>query len=107
MILQFDLAQLQTLEQVDRFVQGRQQDREQGAQPRKLPRRAVEVFGDRRFERLARLSNGHLYNLRKRQLYRQRRVSYRKTRPRKVAIGERRRPRPEGRPGFVRVDTIH
>ena len=25
----------------------------------------------------------------------------------KVAIGERRRPRPEGRPGYLRVDTVH
>ena len=28
-------------------------------------RREFEVFGQRRFERLARLSNGHLYNLRR------------------------------------------
>jgi hypothetical protein len=24
-----------------------------------------------------------------------------------VAIGERRRPQPEGRPGYLRVDTVH
>lgn len=30
-----------------------------------------------------------------------------KTRPVKVHIGERRKPRPEGRPGFLRVDSVH
>jgi transposase InsO family protein len=30
-----------------------------------------------------------------------------KTRPVKVNIGERRKPRPEGRPGFLRVDSVH
>ena len=29
------------------------------------------------------------------------------TRPAQVAIGERRRPQPFGRPGWVRVDTVH
>ena len=32
---------------------------------RAVMRREFEVFGDARFERLSRLSNGHLYNLRK------------------------------------------
>ena len=35
-----------------------------GADTRKVLRRQWEVFGDARSERLARLSNGHLYNLR-------------------------------------------
>ena len=32
---------------------------------------------------------------------------YQKTRPTQVAIGERRRPDPQGRPGYLRVDTVH
>jgi hypothetical protein len=32
---------------------------------------------------------------------------YQPTRPVPVAIGERRAPRPEGRPGYLRVDTVH
>ncbi|MBZ5727997.1 MAG: hypothetical protein LAP87_23770 [Acidobacteriia bacterium] len=34
-------------------------------------------------------------------------MRYQATRPTKVAIGERRRPEPEGRPGYLRVDTVH
>jgi hypothetical protein len=48
-----------------------------------------------------------LYRLRKSRAYRQRRVAYQPTRPTQVAIGERRKPDPQGRPGFIRVDTVH
>ena len=49
----------------------------------------------------------HLYNLRHQQRYRQRRLNYTKTRPTAVSLGERRRPDPQGQPGYVRVDTVH
>ena len=70
-------------------------------------RRAFEVFGDRRFERLAYLSSSHLYNLRRSKTYRTKRTVWRHTKPTATRIGVRQRPRPEGRPGFVRVDTVH
>jgi len=34
-------------------------------------------------------------------------VAYQPTRPTQVAIGERRRPDPQGKPGYLRVDTVH
>src|SRR5436190_15130391 len=45
--------------------------------------------------------------LRKSHAYRQRLRSYQPTRPTKVAIGERRQPKPNGQPGYLRVDTVH
>ena len=69
--------------------------------------RQYHVFGDERFERLAGISNGHIYNLRGRRAYRSARTTFRATRGAISSIGKRRRPRPEGRPGFVRVDTVH
>lgn len=78
-----------------------------GPATRKLCQRAFTVFGDRRFERLATLSNGHLYNLRHSTGYQRQRQHVVKTRPVQVPIGERRKPRPEGRPGFLRVDSVH
>jgi transposase InsO family protein len=59
----------------------------------------------REFERLARLSNGHLYNLRRNPGYRL--LHYEKTRPTVVQIGERKKPAPNGQPGFLRIDTVH
>ena len=70
-------------------------------------RRQFEVFGDARFERLSRLSPSHLYNLRRSKTYRARRTTLDHTRPTTVRIGERRRPDPRGKPGYVRVDTVH
>ena len=70
-------------------------------------RRALEVFGDRRFERLAYLSSAHLYNLRDSKTYRAKRTVWQHTKPTATRIGARQRPEPQGRPGFVRVDTVH
>ena len=78
-----------------------------GPATRKLCERALERFGDKRFERLARISVSHLYNLRQGKVYRRKRGKVEKTRPVRVNIGERRVPRPQGRPGYVRVDSVH
>jgi transposase InsO family protein len=78
-----------------------------GPATQKILQRAWHEFQDRRYERLWQLSVAQLYRLRKSRAYRQRRISYQPTRPTQVAIGERRKPDPQGRPGFLRVDTVH
>ena len=78
-----------------------------GPATQKVLQREWYEFGDASYQRLARISVAHLYRLRQSRAYRQKRVHYEKTRPVQVAIGERRRPDPQGRPGFVRVDTVH
>ncbi|MEE8433462.1 MAG: integrase [bacterium] len=78
-----------------------------GPATKKLCERAYERFGDQRFERLAGISVSHLYNLRRGKVYLRKRGKVEKTRPTRVKIGERRVPRPEGRAGFVRVDSVH
>ena len=78
-----------------------------GQATRAVMRREFEVFGDARFERLAGISTSHLYNLRKSRTYERQRVVRKPTKPTAAAIGERRKPRPEGRPGYVRVDSVH
>lgn len=78
-----------------------------GPATKKLCERAYERFGDGRFERLAGISVSHLYNLRRGKVYLRKRVKVTKTRPVQVKIGERRIPRPEGRAGFMRVDSVH
>ena len=78
-----------------------------GPATRKVLYREYFEFGDARYQRLASISVAHLYSLRKSRRYRDKRICYQKTRPVQVAIGERRRPDPQGRPGFLRVDTVH
>lgn len=72
-----------------------------------LLKRAWLVYGDARYERLAGLSVSHLYNLRKSAGYQAQRRHFTKTRPVCNPIGLRRAPRPNGRAGFVRIDTVH
>ena len=78
-----------------------------GPATQKILQRAYYDFQELRYERLARLSVAQLYRLRQSRTYRQRRVAYQPTRPTPVSIGERRRPEPNGRPGYLRVDTVH
>ena len=79
-----------------------------GPAARRLCLRARNLFDERRFERLADISNGHLYNLcRTTACQRRRGALPAQTRPAPAAVGERRRPRPFGQPGCVRVDTVH
>jgi len=72
-----------------------------------LLQRAYRTYGDLRYERLAHLSVSHLYNLRKTTGYQVQRKSFTSTRPVCNAIGVRKAPGPEGRAGFVRIDTVH
>ena len=69
--------------------------------------RMCHVHGDERFERLAGISNGHIYNLRKSRTYRTGRLTFRETRSTPASFGVRRKPQPHGQPGFLRVDTVH
>jgi hypothetical protein len=78
-----------------------------GPATQKILQRAYYDFQEAQFQRLARLSVAQLYRLRRSRMYRQRRMTYQATRATKVAIGERRRPEPGGRPGYLRVDTVH
>ncbi|MEK7730722.1 MAG: integrase [Planctomycetota bacterium] len=78
-----------------------------GLATKKLMERAYGVFGETRYERLATISVAHLYNLRKRSGYLRHRQVWTKTRPVTIAIGERRAPAPNNRPGYLRVDTVH
>ena len=70
--------------------------------------RMYRVFKENAFERLSQISVAHIYNLRHTPLYQRFTKKYEKTKPSVSRnIGERRKPAPEGRPGYLRVDTVH
>jgi transposase InsO family protein len=64
-------------------------------------------FGKTEFARLAEISVAHLYNLRRSAGYRKMAAQWEPTRPAAILIGERRKPDPQGRPGFLRIDSVH
>ena len=65
------------------------------------------LYGDNRFERLQHISVSHFYNLRRTNIFQSRMLNYQKTHPVKVNIGIRKKPSPFGKPGFLRVDSVH
>ena len=78
-----------------------------GPKVKKLCERACTLFGQTEYAALASISVSHLYNLRNSKPYHQLRRHFEKTRPQASKIGERRKPRPDGKPGYIRIDTVH
>ncbi len=78
-----------------------------GPATKKIMEREWKVYGHLEFEDISRISIAHLYNLRRSHLYRSITRRYARTKPAVVRIAERARPEPQGRPGYIRVDTVH
>ena len=78
-----------------------------GPATRRILQRAYEQFGEKQYERLAQISVAHLYNLRASARYRNQAAVFEPTQSSSAAIGQRRKPDPQGRPGYLRVDTVH
>ena len=78
-----------------------------GPATRHILEREHKEFGKQEYVRLAGISVSHLYNLRASLRYRNQAADFTVTRPSGITIGERRRPDPMGKPGHLRVDTVH
>lgn len=72
-----------------------------------LFRRAYDTFGDIRFQTLKNISVSYLYVIMNSTTFKRIAGDYEKTRPAVVNIGERRKPDPQGKSGFLRVDSVH
>ena len=95
-------ADIELLAYVDRMHGGLS-----GPATRRILEREYREYGQTVFQQLAGISVAQIYRFRKTAAYRKRNSSYQPTRPTPVSIGERRRPDPRGRPGYLRVDTVH
>ena len=82
-------------------------ERLSGPATKKILVREYEKFGKKKYEKLSRISVSHIYNLRSKRQYVSKSLTLNPTPTTKVNIGERRKPRPEGKPGFIRVDSVH
>ena len=78
-----------------------------GPATKQLFRRAYEIFKDGDYERLKNISVSHLYNLRGKRQYLSAAQTFTATRAVARNIGERRKPDPQGKPGYLRVDSVH
>src|ERR1700691_371170 len=78
-----------------------------GPATRRILEREYADYGQAAYRRLAGISVAQLYRLRNTEVYRKRNTSYQPTRPTPIPIGEPRKPQPQGKPGYLRVDTVH
>jgi hypothetical protein len=78
-----------------------------GPATKRILQREYSEYGQSVYQRVAGISVAQLYRFRSSENYRRNNTSYQPTRPTVIPIGERRKPRPEGRPGFLRIDTVH
>lgn len=78
-----------------------------GPATRLILEREYVTYGKPEYERLAGISVSHIYNLRGTYLYHQHVRVFTKTKGTKVTLGLRHKPEPNGKPGYVRVDTVH
>jgi transposase InsO family protein len=81
--------------------------RRTGAAVRKTCRDMYALYSDQRFMRLANISVSHIYNLRGTRVYQSRALTYTKTQATARNIGVRQKPQPYGKPGYLRVDSVH
>jgi len=80
-----------------------------GLSTKKILEKEFLVHQNKNFARLAYISIGHIYNLRKTNKYRETNLTYTATKPNRngLTIGEKRKPAPNGKPGYIRIDTVH
>jgi hypothetical protein len=78
-----------------------------GPATKKILIREYEKFGREKYQQLSKISVSHIYNLRGKRQYVSKSLTLNPTPTTKVPIGERRKPDPCGKPGFIRVDSVH
>ena len=79
-----------------------------GAALKKTLERMANTYGEEEYRNIAAISVSHIYNLQKTVSYQRSVPFYQETKKTKGrVIGERCKPEPGGRPGYLRVDTMH
>ena len=78
-----------------------------GKATKRLCYRAYHNYNDKNYEKLSNISVSHLYNLRNSIIYRNKKLTIKKTKPVASSIGKRCKPVTYGKPGYLRIDTVH
>ena len=78
-----------------------------GRRLRENIRREYDIFHKEEFIRLKDISLSHIYNLRKTPVYKKNTLFFDHTKKSSVDIGKRTKPLPNGKPGYIRIDSVH
>lgn len=82
-------------------------ERMSGKAVKKIVEREYNIFGKQEYRNISNISTSHIYNMRKTRQYVSHSLTVKKTNPVKILIGKRMKPDNQGKPGFLRVDTVH
>ena len=78
-----------------------------GPATRRIMEREYKVYGREKYQNISCICSSHIYNLRGTRQYQSHSLTIKKTNPVKIPIGERRKPEPLGKAGYLRVDSVH
>jgi len=78
-----------------------------GKATRHIFEREYQIFNKKEYVRLQNISFSHIYNLRGKRQYLSHTLFWQKTKPAPINIGKREKPMPCGKPGYIRIDTVH
>ena len=78
-----------------------------GGATQEILRREYTKFNHAEYENISQISLAHLYRLRSSRIYRSKSLTFKNTNAVQRNIGERRKPDPQGCPGYIRIDTVH
>ena len=70
--------------------------------------REFNIFKKEEYSIISQISVSHIYNIRKKSSqYKSLTMHYTKTNPTNIPIGQRKKPYPDSKPGYLRVDSVH
>lgn len=80
-----------------------------GNTTKEILRREYYVYKHNEYEKICRVSVSHIYNIRNTSVLYQssEAMFFKKTQATQVPIGVKRKPMPNGKPGYIRVDSVH
>lgn len=78
-----------------------------GVTTKKILEREYQIYDHLEYERISQISVSHLYNLRQTYVYQTHSLTFKNTQAVQRSIGERSKPDPQGKPGYIRIDTVH
>jgi len=78
-----------------------------GFATRQILIREYSKYGKSEYSKISQISVAHIYRLRGTRAYQIKSLTFKNTQAVKRNIGERRKPEPCGKPGYIRIDTVH
>ncbi len=78
-----------------------------GPATKQLLVRAWKMFKDKAYEKISKISIAHIYRLRGKRQYTSHSKTFAHTQAVNANIGVRRKPQNDGKPGYLRVDSVH